>query len=55
VLRLVAAGASNAEIARDRTVEIGTVKTHLQHISGKPAVHRRTSGVARARERGLLD
>jgi LuxR family maltose regulon positive regulatory protein len=53
VLRLVAAGASNAEIARDLTVEISTVKTHLKHIDGKLAVHSRTSGVAR--ELGLLD
>ena len=55
VLRLLAAGRSNAELARDLVVVEGTVKSHLIHIYGKLGVHTRTQAVARARELGLLD
>ena len=49
VLRLVAAGHSNAAIAEQLFVSIGTVKTHLKHIFGKLAVESRTQAVAQAR------
>jgi len=55
VLRLLAAGRSNAELARELVVVEGTVKSHLIHIYGKLGVHTRTQAVARARDLGLLD
>ncbi len=54
VLRLTAAGLSNATIAAQLVVSVGTVKTHLKHIYGKLAVQSRTQAVAQARTLGLL-
>lgn len=54
VLRLMAAGLSNAAIAAQLVVSVGTIKTHLKHIYGKLAVQSRTQAVAQARTRGLL-
>jgi LuxR family maltose regulon positive regulatory protein len=54
ILRLVAAGLSNAEIAQRLYLTVGTVKWYLNQIFGKLAVSRRTEAVARARELGLL-
>jgi LuxR family transcriptional regulator, maltose regulon positive regulatory protein len=54
VLRLVAAGTSNREIAMRLTVTLGTVKKHLNNIFGKLDVESRTQALARARELGLL-
>ncbi|GIJ59328.1 LuxR C-terminal-related transcriptional regulator [Virgisporangium aurantiacum] len=55
VLRLLAAGHSNAGIATALFVELSTVKTHLIHLYGKLGVHSRTRAVARARALGLLN
>ena len=55
VLRLLAAGRSNAEMAAELFVERSTVKTHLIHLYNKLGVHRRTQAVARARALRLLD
>jgi LuxR family transcriptional regulator, maltose regulon positive regulatory protein len=55
VLRLLADGRSNTEIARHLVVERSTVKTHLIHLYGKLGVHSRTQAVARARALQLLD
>jgi LuxR family maltose regulon positive regulatory protein len=55
VLRLLAAGRSNAEMAAELFVEQSTVKTHLIHLYSKLGVHRRTQAVARARALRLLD
>ncbi|HZB48483.1 MAG TPA: LuxR C-terminal-related transcriptional regulator, partial [Mycobacteriales bacterium] len=55
VLRLLAAGRSNAGMAAELFVEQSTVKTHLIHLYGKLGVHSRTQAVARARSLGLLD
>ncbi len=55
VLRMVAAGASNQQIAAALVLTVGTVKTHLNNAYGKLQVKRRTAAVARARELGLLD
>jgi LuxR family maltose regulon positive regulatory protein len=54
VLRLMAAGLSNREIAEELIVAVGTVKAHLHHIYGKLGVGRRTEAAARARELQLL-
>jgi LuxR family transcriptional regulator, maltose regulon positive regulatory protein len=55
VLRLLAAGRSNTEMAAELVVEQSTVKTHLIHLYRKLGAHSRTQTVARARALGLLD
>jgi LuxR family maltose regulon positive regulatory protein len=55
VLRLLAAGRSNTEIARELYLALGTVKAHVHHIYGKLLVRNRTEAVARASELRLLD
>lgn len=55
VVRLVARGASNREIARDLTISEATVKTHLLKIFEKLGVADRTSAVTTAMERGLIE
>jgi LuxR family transcriptional regulator, maltose regulon positive regulatory protein len=55
VLRLLAAGRSNADMAAELFVEQSTVKTHLIHLYSKLGVHSRTQALARARALGLLD
>jgi len=54
VLRLVADGLSNREIAERLIISVGTVKTHAHNIYGKLSVRGRTQAVARARELELL-
>jgi ATP/maltotriose-dependent transcriptional regulator MalT len=54
VLRLIAEGLSNREIADRLSVVVGTVKWYLNHIYAKLSVHNRTQAVARARELDLL-
>ena len=54
VLRLIALGLSNAEIAGRLVVAVNTVKGHNLRIFGKLAVKTRTEAVARARDLGLL-
>ena len=54
VLRLIAQGLSNAEIAGRLVVTLGTVKTHVHNIIEKLAVRSRTQAVARAQELKLL-
>jgi LuxR family maltose regulon positive regulatory protein len=54
VLRLLAAGRSNPEIARTLYVELNTVKTHVKSLYGKLGVHSRVQAVQRAQELGLL-
>src|SRR5205085_5579029 len=48
VLRLMAAGASNEEIAEHLVIAIGTAKRHVSNILAKLAVSNRTQAVARA-------
>lgn len=54
VLQLIVAGKSNAEIAEQLYVAVGTVKTHAHNIYGKLDVRTRTQAVARARELDLI-
>lgn len=54
VLRLVAEGRANKEIARALFISEATVKTHLVHIFGKLHTESRTSAVAAARTHGLI-
>ena len=54
VLRLIAAGQHNREIAQDLFVTVDTVKKHTSHILSKLGVTSRTHAVARARELDLL-
>jgi DNA-binding NarL/FixJ family response regulator len=54
VLREVANGNTNAEIAKRLHISEATVKTHLIHIYEKLAVSDRAAAVSRAYERGVL-
>ncbi|HEX8861056.1 MAG TPA: LuxR C-terminal-related transcriptional regulator [Actinomycetes bacterium] len=54
VLRLLAAGRSNQQIADELVVVLDTVKKHVGHILDKLGAANRTQAVARARALGLL-
>jgi DNA-binding NarL/FixJ family response regulator len=54
VLRLLASGASNREIAAALVIAEGTAKNHVTSILAKLAVRDRTQAALRARELGLL-
>jgi LuxR family maltose regulon positive regulatory protein len=54
VLKLMAQGCSNQEIAGRLFLALDTVKWHNRHIFGKLRAQRRTEAVARAAELGLL-
>jgi DNA-binding CsgD family transcriptional regulator len=55
VLHHLAAGSTNAEIAKVLFVAPGTVKAHLNHIFRKLEAASRLQAVTHAREAGLLD
>ena len=54
VLRLIAEGLSNQEIARRLHLSLSTVKWHTGNIYGKLGVKNRTQAVAKARSLGIL-
>lgn len=55
VLRLVAAGLTNQQIADRLVISVRTVKKHVENIHGKLGAENRTQAAARARALGLLD
>jgi DNA-binding NarL/FixJ family response regulator len=55
VLRLMAEGAANAEIAERLCLAEGTVKNYVSHILGKLGAHSRAHAVRLAVEWGLLN
>ena len=54
VLALLASGRTNAEIARDLFVALGTVKSHVNNIYRKLGAANRAEAATRAREMRLL-
>jgi DNA-binding NarL/FixJ family response regulator len=54
ILRLVATGASNREIAEMLVIAEGTVKNHLTNILGKLSAKDRMQAVIKAKEYGLI-
>ena len=54
VLRYLPTNLSGPEIARELSVSVTTVRTHISHLFVKLGAHRRTEAVARARDLGLL-
>lgn len=54
ILRLLADGLTNPEIARHLVVSTGTVKNHVQHVIRKLGVSDRTQAAVRGMELGLI-
>ena len=54
ILKLIAQGLSNKEIARDLVIAPETVKSHIKHIFTKLRTEKRAQAVARAQSLGLV-
>ena len=54
VLRLLAAGHGNQQIAAELIIAVSTVRSHVKSIYGKLGVGNRVQAIARARSLGLL-
>ena len=54
VLRLLATGASNQEIAQTLVISLATVKKHVSNLLGKLGATSRTQAIAQARLLSLL-
>jgi LuxR family transcriptional regulator, maltose regulon positive regulatory protein len=54
VLRYLPTNLSAPEVARELSLSVHTVRTHMRHIFAKLGVHRRTEAVTRARALSLL-
>ena len=54
ILRLIAAGQSNQQIAAQLIIAPGTAKWYVSQIFGKLGVHSRTQSIVRAQELSLL-
>jgi LuxR family maltose regulon positive regulatory protein len=55
ILRLVAKGLSNAQIAERLVIALATAKRHMQNIYGKLGVNSRMQAVAEGRRRGMIE
>lgn len=55
VLKWIAEGCSNPEIAEKLYLSVGTVKTHVKHIYGKLGVDDRVKAASKAHELGLIN
>jgi DNA-binding NarL/FixJ family response regulator len=55
VLRCIAVGWSNEEIAERLQISLSTVKVHIRHVFAKLEVHNRVSAVTRAQHLSLLE
>jgi DNA-binding NarL/FixJ family response regulator len=55
ILRLIAQGASNREIAGRLFLAEGTVKNHVTNILGKLDVRDRTQAAIKAKDAGLIN
>nr|WP_275434489.1 response regulator transcription factor [Brevibacterium ravenspurgense] len=54
IVRLLAAGRTNSDIAGELFISLATVKTHVSRIFDKLDVDNRTAAAKRARELGLI-
>jgi len=54
VLHLLAAGASNQDIAQTLVISLDTVKKHVSNLLGKLGASSRTQAISQARARSLL-
>ncbi len=54
VLRLIAAGYTNKQVADELVLTVGTIKTYTSHIYGKLNVENRTQAIAMARKQGFI-
>ncbi len=54
VLKLIASGLTNQDIAEKLFISLNTVRTHTKNINSKLDVHSRTQAVARAKKLGLI-
>ncbi|MEO6891834.1 MAG: LuxR C-terminal-related transcriptional regulator [Ktedonobacteraceae bacterium] len=54
ILRLIATGKSNQEIAEELVIAMSTLKTHINRMYSKLAVRNRTQAIAQARKLLLL-
>jgi LuxR family maltose regulon positive regulatory protein len=54
ILRLVAVGMRNQEIAEQLVISLPTVKRHIANTYGKLGANHRTEAIARAHALGML-
>ncbi|HXD09808.1 MAG TPA: LuxR C-terminal-related transcriptional regulator [Anaerolineales bacterium] len=54
ILRLIATGRTNQEIAGILVIAVSTVKSHINSLYGKVGARNRVEAIARARELGIL-
>jgi DNA-binding NarL/FixJ family response regulator len=55
VLRLLATGLSNSDLARELGVSVRTITTHVHHILDKLGLQNRVEAALYARDHGLLE
>ncbi|MDF3036284.1 MAG: response regulator transcription factor [Paucimonas sp.] len=54
ILDLIARGGTYSDVAKELSVSVGTVQTHIKSIYGKLSVHSRSEAVFEAHRRGLI-